>query len=310
MFHGFVPTLEKPNKNSPSWYSTYHSSFYMSQLVNNALLSYVDSFIKLYENEMISTYREDLLEKGIIKKKSHGFFEIDKNRLYSIEVEACLADVARSFQLSAKILRDNFSDMGISIGNYLERPAEIDIHEIAKTTDDKCWYDILKGFLNLWEFMFLFSITESTLKNLADKNTPAAQLATNIIFKYPNVGARIKKHHRISEELCSSMWKVFTSLRNIYAHTHGVISDKDQNHKCLKNRVRKFRAHYNEDFHQIKEPNDIIIDELMPKANNLFKEEEMRAGKFYFIPDIELNIFRNLVSELMTSLSMETETPR
>jgi len=309
MFHGFVPTLEKPNRKSPSWYITYHSSFYMSQLVNNALLSYVESFIGLHEEEMIDKYREKLLKEGILKNTSQNNFEIDKSRLYSIEVEACLNDVARSFQLSANNLQDHFSCMGINIGNYLERPSEIDIYEIAKTTDNKCWYDILKGFLNLWEFMFLFSITESTLKNFSDKKTGTAYLVNNVMSKHPGIGIGMKNNHRISEDLCSSMWKAFTSIRNIYAHTHGIISGKDRNSETLTNRILAFREHYNEAFHNIKEPSDMIIDTFMPEASNLFKEEEMKTGKFYFIPDIELNIFRNFVSELITLLSKETESP-
>ena len=53
MIHNHIPTLEAPNENSPSWYATYHSAFYMSQLVNNLLLSYMKTFIEVNQLEGI-----------------------------------------------------------------------------------------------------------------------------------------------------------------------------------------------------------------------------------------------------------------
>ena len=51
MLHFHIPTLEAPIENSPDWYKDYHNAFYMSQLVNNVLLSYLEAFVDILQKD-------------------------------------------------------------------------------------------------------------------------------------------------------------------------------------------------------------------------------------------------------------------
>jgi hypothetical protein len=54
---------------------------------------------------------------------------------------------------------------GISIEGE-NKDIDINIKELLKTTNTKNWYSLIRGFLNIWEFMFLFSNIEMILKQI------------------------------------------------------------------------------------------------------------------------------------------------
>ena len=65
MLHVYEPTLEAPDSKSPDWYRSYHNSFYLCQLVNKLLLSYMVSFIDKNEKEgIILSKQKELIEQG------------------------------------------------------------------------------------------------------------------------------------------------------------------------------------------------------------------------------------------------------
>ncbi|EJG0345629.1 hypothetical protein DBT66_RS20755, partial [Vibrio parahaemolyticus] len=64
-----------------------------------------------------------------------------------------------------------------------------------------------------------------------------------------------------------------------------------------------FKNEFEKAFHQ-----DIMLSTLMVDTQDIFDFENLSINKFYLIPDHELNIFRNFVSELMLVLDrLESE---
>ncbi len=77
MLSAYTPTLRKPSVNSQDWYKSFHNIFYLSQVTNLTLLSYMDRYIHEDTGDMIKE-----LEPKLIKDKIISF---DKdNKTYSI----------------------------------------------------------------------------------------------------------------------------------------------------------------------------------------------------------------------------------
>ncbi|HFX4577194.1 TPA: hypothetical protein ACIEN8_005142, partial [Escherichia coli] len=64
-----------------------------------------------------------------------------------------------------------------------------------------------------------------------------------------------------------------------------------------------FRRSYRKSFKEINSVSDLIFSDLVNEADELFESSTLINGKFYLIPDNELNIFRNFTSKFMTLLS-------
>lgn len=308
MLHNFEPTINAPDSDSPSWYKNYHNSFYLCQLVNNLLLSYMKSFLEVYEKaEIIFHQREKLIDKGILTiNESYGdtFESIDSERVYSIAVESFLEELVENFKKGADKTNHTLMCMGVSAGDYFDKDVSIDLNELLDSVVTDEWYQVVKGFLNVWEFMFLFSLIESSLKSLvASDSIYTSELINVLNNKYPDLLPKLESEHHISADFSRATWSTFTSLRNVYSHTHGVISS--ENKKRLTKEVKAFRKSYNDSFHNPDTSSDLIISSLMNESGDLFNGNSIKEGKFYLIGDTELNIFRNFSSKIMHQLSKE-----
>lgn len=69
------------------------------------------------------------------------------------------------------------------------------------------------------------------------------------------------------------------------------------NKKSLILKGNEFKSEFEKAFHQ-----EIILSSTIVDTENVFNFENLSIDKFFLIPDHELNIFRNFVSELMTKL--------
>lgn len=308
MLHNFEPTIDAPDSDSPSWYKNYHNSFYLCQLVNNLLLSYMKSFLEMHEKaEIILHQREKLIDKGILTvSESYGETSeyVDSERVYSIGVESFLEELIDNFKKSADKTNAMLMCMGVSAGDYFDKDVSIDLNELLDSVVTDEWYQVVKGFLNVWEFMFLFSLIESSLKNcIVSDSVYTSELINELSDKYPNLLIKLESEHHISADFSRDTWSLFTSLRNVYSHTHGVISAR--NKKRLTKEVKAFRKSYNNSFHSPEEPSDLILSSLMNESGELFNGNSIKEGKFYLIGDTELNIFRNFSSKIMHQLSRE-----
>ncbi|ELG4788225.1 hypothetical protein [Vibrio harveyi] len=306
MLHNFEPTIEAPESTSPIWYKNYHDSFYLCQLVNNLLLSYMKSFIELNEKAgIIATQRQELIEKGILTiddSFGESIQYLDSERLYSIAIESFLEELIEQFKQTSDKINSSLTCMGIGAGNYYDKNVDIDLESLANSLVVQDWYEIVKGFLNVWEFMFLFSLLESTLKELLGDNV-TSDLINKLDDNYPDVLMKMHDNHNLSSTLSKDIWTLYTTLRNIYSHTHGVISER--NKKRVSREVKAFRRSYNNSFHSPSNPSEFILSSLMSDSGDLFNGSRFVVSKFYLIEDKELNVFRNFSSKLLHILSKE-----
>ncbi|EJG0007224.1 hypothetical protein DC887_RS13355, partial [Vibrio parahaemolyticus] len=304
MIHTFVPTLEKPSDTSSAWYRNFHNSFYVSQLVNNVLLSYMDSFIEIVKlEEIIITNRQELINKGILSFDDRfDITYLDRPKAYNYDVEQGLKELVEKFRATAKEHHHMLHCMGVDIGGYMDREIDISLSELQSSIDAEDWYRVVKGFLNVWEFLFLFSITESTLKTIVgDYKYNTTDLISKIIKTNKKIEPEMCQNHNMNKPFMLSLWSLYTSLRNVYSHTHGVISIENKQSLIVKGSA--FKNEFEKAFHQ-----DIMLSTLMVDTQDIFDFENLSINKFYLIPDHELNIFRNFVSELMLVLDrLESE---
>lgn len=304
MIHTFIPTLERPRDSSSTWYRNFHNSFYVSQLVNNVLLSYMDSFIEIVKlEEIILNHKPELIQTGVLSYDER--FDItclDRSKIYCYDVEQGLKELIAKFKATAKEQHSMLYCMGVDVGDYMDREIDISLSELKESIDAEDWHKVVKGFLNVWEFLFLFSITESTLKMIiGDYEYNTSDLIGKIIKIKKALEGKMHEKHNINKKFMLKLWDLYTSLRNIYSHTHGVISIENKKSLILKG--NKFKNEFQNAFHQ-----NIIFSSLIDDTKDIFNFESLSIEKFFLIPDHELNIFRNFVSELMTELDrLETK---
>lgn len=295
MITSYLPTLNKPSKKSADWYVRFHQMYYLSQLTGLTLLSYMDSFIEINSKAIILEVKKDeLLKKKIISK--HGdYFVINKEeKLKAFDVEDFLAQIIEAkFQNRFREMKYNMMIGGTEPDDYLDRDVDIDIKELLKKTNSNNWYSVIKGFLNTWEFLFLYGVIETNLKLILNKEGVIREerLIDDLIAIHPEFKEKIENGLLASLKAINDIWSLYTELRNIYAHSHGFMTQTAKNN--ISGKIDKFR----------KALDSIDTFEfLLVGTENLFKTNRLQKDKFYLMQDEELNIFRNISVFLMESL--------
>ena len=294
MITSYLPTLNKPSHNSADWYIRFHQMYYLSQLTGLTLLSYMDSFIEMYSTAIIlDVKRDELLKKKIITKDGRIF--LDKAEEFkAFDVEDFLAQIIETkFQDRFREMRDHMMIGGTVPDDYLDRDIEIDIKELLKKTNSNNWYSIIKGFLNTWEFLFLYGVIETNLKLILNKEGAIREekLIDELTIAYPKFQEKIEEGLLASLQAINDIWSLYTELRNIYAHSHGFLTQTAKNK--ISGKINKF----------IKALDSIDTFEfLLIETKNLFRTNRLQKDKFYLMQDEELNIFRNISVFLMESL--------
>ena len=213
----------------------------------------------------------------------------DIEEVYSLEVEAFLKQILYEFDNRLSGLNASTIPMGFQIEGLRNCKRELDFNQLFKLTGSKNWYTAIKGFLSLWEFLFLYSITESAIKekfNL-DKNTSSYQIMSSI-KKAKNDIFKSKEDYKLYDNL----WKTYTSLRNVYAHTHGLFD------QCGINNIIKTREIF---LNTYRSDSNFIINSFFLKDEDFFSN--ITTNSLFLINDIELNIFRNFISSFIFKLS-------
>ena|SRR5471030_2620274 len=304
MIHTFIPTLERPRDSSSTWYRNFHNSFYVSQLVNNVLLSYMNSFIEIVKlEEIILNHKQEFIQTGVLSyDERFDIAYLDRSKVYFYDVEQGLGELIVKFKKTAKEQHHMLNCMGVDVGDYMDREIDISLSELKESIDAEDWYKVVKGFLNVWEFLFLFSITESTLKMIiGDYEYNTSDLIGKILKTKKALEGKMREKHNMNKKFMLKLWGLYTSLRNVYSHTHGVISIDNKN--SLISKGNEFKNEFENAFHQ-----DIILSSIIVDTEDIFNFENLSIDKFFLIPEHELNIFRNFVSELMTELDrLETK---
>ncbi|HEN5280090.1 TPA: hypothetical protein U6L17_004873 [Klebsiella pneumoniae] len=310
MIHVYEPSIEAPTDKSPDWYKNYHNIFNICHLTNVLLLSYMKSYIQRFEYDVfLEENKEFLIKEGkLIEKDFFGkvVTVVNEEDVFNLAVKSFLEEIIQNNVLRAGEIKNHYSVMGVNVGEYFQKNVNVNLDELLKSLPTDNWYLVVTGFLNVWEFMFLFSTIESNLKEILDSRGGQGRLYTNELIQkigdeYPDVLESMREVHHFSKDVSLDIWILYTEIRNIYAHTHGILNDK--NIRDLKKKIKYFRRSYRKSFKEINSVSDLIFSDLVNEADELFESSTLINGKFYLIPDNELNIFRNFTSKFMTLLS-------
>ncbi|EEW4529269.1 TPA: hypothetical protein ACUKSS_004063 [Escherichia coli] len=310
MIHVYEPSIEAPTDKSPDWYKNYHNIFNICHLTNVLLLSYMKSYIQRFEYDVfLEENKEFLIKEGkLIEKDFFGkvVTVVNEEDVFNLAVKSFLEEIIQNNVLRAGEIKNHYSVMGVNVGEYFQKNVNVNLDELLKSLPTDNWYLVVTGFLNVWEFMFLFSTIESNLKEILNSRGVQGRLYTNELIQkigdeYPDVLESMREVHHFSKDVSLDIWILYTEIRNIYAHTHGILNDK--NIRDLKKKIKYFRRSYRKSFKEINSVSDLIFSDLVNEADELFESSTLINGKFYLIPDNELNIFRNFTSKFMTLLS-------
>jgi hypothetical protein len=298
MFSSYLPNLKKPSNNSSKHYKDFHNIFYLSQITNLTLISYMDSFIEFFSKEQILLAKKDeLIKKRIISITNIGNEEIlvinneDAFRAYDLE------DFIP--QIIEEKIKSRFSEMshylmcmGVKLDENMEKEIDIEIENLLKTTNTTNWYLLVKGFLNIWEFLFLYSTLEMTMTQIINQDGWInANVLLSELYKIElDLEKTIENNGFLNSQGNLKLWSLYTELRNLYSHSHGMLTQSKKND--ISGKLNDFK-------NSLKEL-DLINQSLMD-MNNIFKNSNMKVGKFYLLKDEELNMFRNFVITLMES---------
>lgn len=310
MIHVYEPSIEAPTDKSPDWYKNYHNIFNICHLTNVLLLSYMKSYIQRFEYDVfLEENKEFLIKEGkLIEKDFLGkvVTVVNDEDVFNLAVKSFLEEIIQNNVIRAGEIKNHYSVMGVNVGEYFQKNVNVNLSELLKSLPTDNWYLVVTGFLNVWEFMFLFSTIESNLKEILNSRGVQGRLYTNELIQkigdeYPDVLESMREVHHFSKDVSLDIWILYTEIRNIYAHTHGILNDK--NIRDLKKKIKYFRRSYRKSFKEINSVSDLIFSDLVNEADELFESSTLISGKFYLIPDNELNIFRNFTSKFMTLLS-------
>ena len=313
MITNYMPTLRKPFPDSTDWYKSFYNIFYLSQVTNLTLLSYMDSFIQIYSRQYIlESKHEELLKRKIISKNKNSetndmydFIIHDEEALKSLDLEDFIP------QIIEEKIYNNFRQtndislcMGLQIDKSLNKDISINLIDLLKTTNSKNWYSLIKGFMNIWEFLFLYSRVENTLKEILkiEGKTTTEKLLQNLYNKYPILEQRLIDNGYLESKGNSNIWILYTEFRHLYSHTHGMITKNGKGRLCSKIHNLK---------NSLKEMD--ILSSAFINIDNIFKSNTLKIGKFYLLQDEELNIFRNFIIILMENLDIidkDNKTPK
>ncbi|GEM_PF-1833998 len=298
MFSSYLPNLKKPSNNSSTHYKDFHNIFYLSQITNLTLISYMDSFIEFFSKEQILLVKKDeLIKKRIISITNVG----DKEMLVINNEDAFRAYDLEDFipQIIEERIKPRFREMshylmcmGVELDENMDKEIDINIENLLKTTNTTNWYILIKGFLNIWEFLFLYSTLEMTITQIINQDgwINASELLSKLYQIEPDLEKVIEDNGFLSSQGNIKLWNLYTELRNLYSHSHGMLTKSKKSD--ISGKVNNFK-------NSLKEL-DFMNQSLMD-IDNLFKNSTMKVSKFYLLKDAELNMFRNFIITLMES---------
>ncbi|WP_417247415.1 hypothetical protein [Celeribacter sp.] len=134
MLYIYDVTIDAPNEKSATWYKNFHDAFCMCQLVNSGIFSLLDLF------EADTRVGADILIREIMLGMNSRINDI--NNVHNV--------------------------LGLDVSDF-KKNVDIDIERIIGLSVSNSWSDSFKGFLNIWEFTFIFCLFEGAARNLVAK---------------------------------------------------------------------------------------------------------------------------------------------
>ncbi|HDX5026246.1 TPA: hypothetical protein ROI03_004977, partial [Escherichia coli] len=210
MIHVYEPSIEAPTDKSPDWYKNYHNIFNICHLTNVLLLSYMKSYIQRFEYDVfLEENKEFLIKEGkLIEKDFFGkvVTVVNEEDVFNLAVKSFLEEIIQNNVLRAGEIKNHYSVMGVNVGEYFQKNVNVNLDELLKSLPTDNWYLVVTGFLNVWEFMFLFSTIESNLKEILNSRGVQGRLYTNELIQkigdeYPDVLESMREVHHFSKDV-------------------------------------------------------------------------------------------------------------
>lgn len=287
MISAYSPVLKNYSELSPEWYKKFHSIFYMSQLTNQLLLSYLERKIDDDKNDMVDCMLPELIDSKVVRNdpSTNSIIISKPDELKSLHIRDTIDLIVENvFKNNHDHIRACLAGMQLEVTGYESKDVNINPDSLLDLTASKNWFELLKGLLNVWEFIFLYGAVESALKEILslEGQVREEELVTKAIDEIDG---------GLHKENFDRIWRFYTELRNIYVHNHGLINSRIKSN--LGGKLEKLK-------HAVFDLYDEQI--MLIDLEDVLKKSKVENGKFYFMQDLELNVFRNSVIDLMEAL--------
>ncbi|RQM47138.1 hypothetical protein EHZ19_15910 [Paraburkholderia bannensis] len=290
MLNIFNPTIDAPTDASPAWYVTFHDSYCLSQITNAVLVGALDSLAHFFQPEASDAH---------VPARGHP----------SAGIDAAVSEIIANLHSMPETLKALSMGMMLDPGGSFEKNIKIDGPRLLQSTGAKNWRSATNGFLNIWEFLFLYSQVESTLKTILRAPDEGADGLVNLAFKRDaGLADRLSRRDYIDRNYCARLWKLFTAVRNLCAHAHGLLTQRTIGQ--IKDLAVPFRESVDKYFERVGQKNLLTATVMRVDPQDLFREERLLEGKFYLLDDLELNVFRHFVCCFMPELQLLPQSTR
>lgn len=287
MLNMHIPTIENYSDAHADWYKGFSTAFNLSQLSNYLFLSYLTTQVS--QNTPILKSQPDY-SAGLKKCKNSDDHD---DLLHSIDILDMLTQIAADFAATGQKHNDALFYRGLSIDGYHDKDVKIDLKEILSSTTEKNWNKVIRGLVNVFEFQYLFSVTEDHLKVIV-KEENAKGIVGKALRDKPGIIEHFDAEYKLPRNFIIRLWEFYVEVRNIYAHSFGYINEKDK--ECLTKKRKEFLEAYEKlpiEWHLLN--NDWEDD--------FFNDEKIIIGKMYLISVSEICIFKNFVRMFIPELS-------
>lgn len=282
-----IPTIENYSEAHADWYRGFSTAFNLSQLSNNLLISYITT-----QAEQNSQYFENTLEYSYgINLCRNGDDRTDL--LHSLDIVDMLKLIVTDFAATHAKHKKILFLQGLSIEGYHDDDVRVNLNEILKSTTENSWNKLIRGLVNIFEFMFLFSVTEDHLKDVVEL-TSTPTIVSKALKNKPGLIKLLEEEFKLPRDFMIKLWNFYLEIRNLYAHSFGYISEKDKS--CIIIKKAAFVDAYNNlPFEWRLMDNDLL--------ETFFDEDKLVVGKMYVMSVSEICIFRNFVRIFIPELS-------
>lgn len=283
-----IPTIEGYSEAHADWYLGYSTAFNLCQLSNGLLLGYLTSYIEEFSRPII-----EQVDEYQRKARSCSSNSERDDILYSMDILDFLGQIAENFASTAQRHGDVLLYGGLAIDGYHDKDVKLDLNAIKESTSADNWRQVIKGLINIFEFMYLFSITESYLKEVV-KNENVTSFVGKALRDNPSLITLLDEDFKLPRSFLIRVWDLFVQVRNIYAHSFGYINQKD------KKSVEKGRAAFVHEYENLAIEWHLFDLHAM---DEFFDGDRMFSGKMYLLSDTEISVFRNFVRIFIPALS-------
>jgi hypothetical protein len=287
MLNMHIPTIENYSDKHADWYKGFSTAFNLSQLSNYLFLSYLTTQVS-QNTHVLQSLPE---YKAGLKQCNNG--EDRDDLLHSMDILDMLNQIVADFTSTGERHREHLFYQGLSIHGYHDKDVKIDLKEILNSTTEKSWNKVIRGLVNVFEFLYLFSVTEDHLKVLV-KEQGTTSIVGKALNDKPGIIEHFHNEFKMPRNFIIKLWEFYIEVRNIYAHSFGYINEKD------KIRLTEKKEGFLRAYEKLPMDWHLLDNDL---EDDFFDDEKIVPGKMYLISVSEICIFKNFVRMFIPELS-------